>query len=120
MSKTPPHNKEIMKIIGGENLEVKPSTEITVGDNKVKCYVDVNGEKVFSLPSIAKILGYGDSNKLSHLLDDKRRRKLIVDSGNGMRLSWFVDSLGLVSLIMKSRKLDDKIKLNFINKYFIL
>lgn len=109
-----------MKIIGGKNLEVKPFKEIAVGDNKVKCYRDVNGETVFSLPSIAKILGYGDSNKLSHLLDEERKKKLIVDSGNGMRLSWFIDSLGLVNLVMKSRKLDDNVKLNFVNNYFVL
>ena len=109
-----------MRIIGGENLEVKPFKEITVGDDKIRCYKDVNGEKVFSLPSIAKILGYGDSNKLSYLLDEERKKKLILDSGNGMRLSWFVDSLGLVSLIMKSRKLDENVKFDFVNKYFVL
>lgn len=110
-----------MKIIGGgENLEAKPFKEIVVGDSKVKCFKDSGGKNVFLLSSISKVLGYGDPNKLSSLLSEERKRKLIVDSGNGIRLSWFVDSLGLVSFIMKSRKLSDKIKFDFINNYFVL
>lgn len=109
-----------MRIIGGENLEAKPFKEIAVGDIKVKCFKDPDGKNTFLLSSISKVLGYGDPNKLAKLLSEERKRKLIFDSGNGIYLSWFVDSLGLVSLIMKSRKLDDKIKFDFINNYFEL
>lgn len=110
-----------MRIIGGgENLEAKPFMEIAIGDTKVKCFKDYDGKTVFLLSSISKVLGYGDSNKLSNLLSEERKKKLIMDSGNGIRLSWFVDSLGLVNLIIKSRKLDDKIKFDFINNYFVL
>lgn len=109
-----------MRIIGRDDLKANLLKEITVGNAKVKCFKDVGDREVFLLSSISKVLGYGDPNKLASLLSDERKTKLIVDSGNGIHLSWFVDTLGLVSLIMKSRKLDDKIKFEFVNNHFVL
>lgn len=109
-----------MKIVSEENDTAKFFRDITVGERSVKSFKGKDGRTLFLLSSISKLLGYGDPNKLASLLDDDRKLKLVFDSGNGVYLSWFVDVLGLVSLIIKSRKLSESTKMDFINNYFIL
>lgn len=109
-----------MRVINVNGKVATYLKDLDVCGKKVKSFRDENGEIVFGLSSISKVLGYGDPNKLSSLLGESRKKKLVVDSGNGIFPSWFVDSLGLVSLIIKSRKLDESMKLEFIEKYFIL
>lgn len=109
-----------MRVIDLNGKSATYFKDIDVGGSKVKSFKDENGEIVFGLSSISKILGYGDPNKLSSLLGENRKKKLSIDSGNGIYPSWVVDSLGLASLIIKSRKLDESIKLEFIKKYLIL
>lgn len=118
--KPPPTIKKIMRVINVNGKVATYLKDLDVCGKKVKSFRDENGEIVFGLSSISKVLGYGDPNKLSSLLGESRKKKLVVDSGNGIFPSWFVDSLGLVSLIIKSRKLDESMKLEFIEKYFIL
>ena len=104
-----------MKIIGYNKGKVaRYVKDIDVGGKKIKIFKDDDDNMMFGLPSIAKMLGYGDANKLASLLSEERKKKLVVDSGNGVVSSWFVDAFGLVSIIIKSRKLGDELKLEFI------
>ena len=110
-----------MKVIGYNKGEVaKYVKEIDVCGKKIKIFKGEDDNMMFSLPSIAKMLGYGDANKSASLLSEERKKKLVIDSGNGVVSSWFVDVFGLVSIIIKSRKLGDELKLEFINNYFSL